>query len=81
MAIKQEEIHKLLKEGFPDADIEINDLAGDDNHYAAKIKSSKFKGKTRVQQHQMVYASLKGKMGNELHALALTTEEKQYDKC
>jgi stress-induced morphogen len=76
MAIKQEEIHKLLKEGFPDADIEINDLAGDDNHYAAKIKSSKFKGKSRVQQHQMVYASLKGKMGNELHALALTTEEK-----
>ena len=76
MAIKQEEIHKFLKEGFPDADIEINDLAGDDNHYAAKIKSSKFKGKTRVQQHQMVYASLKGKMGNELHALALTTEEK-----
>ena len=76
MAIKQEQIHKLLKEGFPDADIEINDLAGDDNHYAAKIKSSKFKGKTRVQQHQMVYASLKGKMGNELHALALTTEEK-----
>jgi stress-induced morphogen len=76
MAIKQEEIYKLLKEGFPDADIEINDLAGDDNHYAAKIKSSKFKGKTRVQQHQMVYASLKGKMGNELHALALTTEEK-----
>ena len=76
MAIKQEEIDKLLKEGFPDADIEINDLAGDDNHYAAKIKSSKFKGKTRVQQHQMVYASLKGKMGNELHALALTTEEK-----
>ncbi len=75
MAIKQEEIHKLLKEGFPDADIEINDLAGDDNHYAAKIRSSKFKGKTRVQQHQMVYASLKGKMGNELHALALTTEE------
>jgi len=76
MAIKQDEIHKLLKEGFPDADIEINDLAGDDNHYSAKIKSSKFKGMTRVQQHQMVYASLKGKMGNELHALALTTEEK-----
>ena len=76
MAIKQEEIHKLLKEGFPDADIEIGDLAGDDNHFAAKIKSSRFKGKTRVQQHQMVYASLKGKMGNELHALALTTEEK-----
>jgi stress-induced morphogen len=76
MAIKEEEIHKLLKEGFPDADIVISDLAGDDNHFAAMIKSSKFKGKTRVQQHQMVYASLKGKMGNELHALALTTEEK-----
>ena len=76
MAIKQEEIHKLLKEGFPDADIDIDDVAGDDNHYAAQINSSKFKGKTRVQQHQMVYASLKGKMGNELHALALTTEEK-----
>jgi stress-induced morphogen len=76
MTIKEEEIHKLLKEGFPDAEIEISDLAGDDNHFAAKIKSSKFKGKTRVQQHQMVYASLKGKMGNELHALALTTEEK-----
>ena len=76
MAIKQEEIEKLLKEGFPDADIEIQDLAGDDNHFSAKIISSAFKGKSRVQQHQMVYNSLKGKMGNELHALALTTEEK-----
>ena len=76
MAIKQEEIENLLKEGFPDSDIEIQDLAGDDNHFSAKIKSSSFKGKSRVQQHQMVYNSLKGKMGNELHALALTTEEK-----
>ena len=76
MAIKQEEIERLLKEGFPDADIEIQDLAGDDNHFSAKIKSSSLKGKSRVQQHQMVYNSLKGKMGNELHALALTTEEK-----
>jgi len=76
MAIKQEEIEKLLKEGFPDSEIEIQDLAGDDNHFSAKIKSSSFKGKSRVQQHQMVYNSLKGKMGNELHALALTTEEK-----
>ena len=76
MAIKQEEIEMLLKEGFPDAEIEIQDLAGDDNHFAAKIKSSQFKGKNKVQQHQMVYSSLKGKMGNELHALALTTEEK-----
>ena len=63
MAIKQAEIEKLLKEGFPDADIEIQDLAGDDNHFSAKIKSSQFKGKNRVQQHQMVYKALKGKMG------------------
>ena len=76
MAIKQEEIEKLLKEGFPDAEIEIQDLVGDDNHFSAKIRSSQFKGKNKVQQHQMVYSSLKGKMGNELHALALTTEEK-----
>ena len=76
MTIQQEEIEKLLKEGFPDAEIEIQDLAGDDNHFAAKIRSSQFKGKNKVQQHQMVYSSLKGKMGNELHALALTTEEK-----
>ena len=76
MAIKQQEIEQLLKEGFPDADIQIQDLAGDDNHFSAKIISSAFKGKSRVQQHQMVYNSLKGKMGTDLHALALTTEEK-----
>ena len=76
MAIKQQEIEQLLKEGFPDADIQIQDLAGDDNHFSAKIISSDFKGKSRVQQHQMVYSSLKGKMGSDLHALALTTEEK-----
>jgi len=76
MAIKQEEIEQLLKEGFPDADVQIQDLAGDDNHFSAKIISSAFKGKSRVQQHQMVYSSLKGKMGTDLHALALTTEEK-----
>ena len=76
MAIKQEEIEQLLKEGFPDADIQIQDLAGDDNHFSAKIVSSAFKGKSRVQQHQMVYSSLKGKMGTDLHALALTTKEK-----
>ena len=76
MAIKQKEIEQLLKEGFPDADIQIQDLAGDDNHFSAKIVSSAFKGKSRVQQHQMVYSSLKGKMGTDLHALALTTEEK-----
>ena len=76
MPIKQQEIEVLLKEGFPDADIEIQDLAGDDNHFSAKIVSSAFKGKSRVKQHQMVYSSLKGKMGTDLHALALTTEEK-----
>ena len=76
MAIKQQEIEQLLKEGFPDADIQIQDLAGDDNHFSAKIVSSAFKVKSRVQQHQMVYSSLKGKMGTDLHALALTTEEK-----
>ena len=76
MAIKQVEIEILLKEGFPDAEIYVQDLASDDNHFSAKIKSAKFKGKSRVQQHQMVYNALKGKMGNELHALALTTEEK-----
>ena len=76
MAIKQEEIEQLLKVGFPDADIQSQDLAGDDNHFSAKIVSSAFKGKNRVQQHQMVYSSLKGKMGTDLHALALTTEEK-----
>lgn len=76
MAIKQVEIEILLKEGFPDADIYVQDLAGDDNHFSAKIKSAQFKGKSRVQQHQMEYNALKGKMGNELHALALTTEEK-----
>ena len=76
MAIKQQEIEQLLKEGFPDAEIQIQDLAGDDNHFSAKIISSAFKGKSRVQQHQMVYSSLKGKMGTDLHALELTTEEK-----
>ncbi len=76
MAIKQEEIELLLREGFPEANIEIKDLAGDDNHFSAIIKSSQFKGKNRIQQHQMVYKALKGKMGNELHALELITEEK-----
>ena len=76
MAIKQAEIENLLKEGFPDADIEIQDLAGDDNHFSAKIRSSKFKGKNRVQKHQMVYKCLNGKMGAELPALALITKEK-----
>jgi stress-induced morphogen len=68
------EIERLIKASFPDARVEIRDLAGDGDHYAATITSAAFKGKSRVQQHQMVYAALKGRMGGELHALALTTQ-------
>jgi stress-induced morphogen len=73
MAMAAAEIERFIKEALPDASVEIRDLAGDGNHYAATIMSAAFKGKSRVQQHQMVYASLKGRMGGELHALALTT--------
>jgi stress-induced morphogen len=73
MAMNASEIEAMIKEAFPDANVEIQDLAGDGNHYAATVASSAFQGKSRVQQHQMVYAALKGKMGGELHALALTT--------
>ena len=76
MALPVEEIKKLIKESFPDASIEIKDLMGDSNHYAATIKSSKFKNLSKIEQHKLVYKSLKGKMGNELHALSLTTKEK-----
>ena len=69
------EIEKHIKEAIPDASIEIQDLAGDNNHYSAIITSSQFKGKTKIEQHKMVYNSLKGKMGNELHALAIKTKE------
>lgn len=68
------EIESLLRESFPDAKIDIKDLAGDNDHFQATIISQKFAGKTRVQQHQMVYQALQGKMGAELHALALKTE-------
>jgi stress-induced morphogen len=68
------EIERLIKASFPDARVEIRDLAGDGDHYAATITSAAFKGKSRVQQHQMVYAALKGNMGGQLHALALTTQ-------
>ncbi len=71
-----EEIEKLIKETFPDAIVKIEDLAGDGNHYSAMVISSQFQGKSKIEQHKMVYKSLKGKMGNELHALALTTKEK-----
>jgi len=75
MAMDSAEIERLIKEKFPDAQIEIRDLAGDGDHYAAHVVSSAFKGKTRVQQHQMVYEALGGRMGGVLHALALTTAE------
>jgi stress-induced morphogen len=73
MAIDAETIEKLIKEGLPDARVSIEDLRGDGDHYAALVVSSAFKGKSRVQQHQMVYQALKGRVGNELHALALQT--------
>ena len=76
MAMQLKEIEVLIKESFPDARIESQDLAGDGNHYSATVISSKFVGKTKIQQHKMVYDSLRGKMGNELHALALKTKEK-----
>ena len=67
------DIERLIKEKFPDAAIELKDLAGDNDHWAAHVVSDAFKGKSRVQQHQMVYAALQGKMGTELHALAIQT--------
>ena len=67
------DIERLIKEALPDAKVTIQDLAGDGDHYAAEVISEAFRGKTRVQQHQMVYAALKGRMGGELHALALQT--------
>lgn len=77
MAMKQEDIHAMIVAALPDADIEIKDLAGDGDHYAATVKSSAFAGKSRVQQHQLVYTALGGRMGGELHALALTTLVKE----
>ncbi|WP_068085595.1 BolA family protein [Polycladidibacter stylochi] len=73
MAMDAGEIQTLIKEALPDAHVEIRDLAGDGDHFAAVVVSKEFSGKTRVQQHQLVYQALKGKMGDELHALALQT--------
>jgi stress-induced morphogen len=73
MAMQASDIERLIKESLPDAVVKIQDLAGDGDHYSATVVSSAFKGKSRVQQHQLVYAALKGRMGGELHALALTT--------
>ncbi len=73
MPIDQTTLESLIKDAFPDAQIEIQDLAGDGDHYSAHITSKFFEGLSRVKQHQMVYNALKGKMGGELHALALQT--------
>ncbi len=73
MAMEATEIERLIKSALPDAVVEIRDLAGDGDHYAATVVSASFKGKTRVQQHQMVYTALQGQMGGQLHALALQT--------
>ena len=73
MAMEAAEIERLIKSAIPDATVEIRDLAGDGDHYAATVISETFRGKTRVQQHKMVYDALGGQMGGELHALALQT--------
>ncbi|BCP54308.1 MULTISPECIES: BolA family protein [Kaistia] len=73
MAMDARDIEALIKEALPDATVTIRDLAGDGDHYAAEVVSESFRGKNRVQQHQMIYAALKGNMGGVLHALALQT--------
>lgn len=73
MAMDAATIEKLIREGLPGAEVRIEDLRGDGEHYAAYVKAEEFRGKSRVQQHQLVYQALKGKMGGELHALALQT--------
>ena len=73
MAMAAANIEQMIKDALPDAEVTINDLAGDGDHYAAHVISKEFAGKSRVQQHQLVYQALKGRMGNELHALALQT--------
>jgi stress-induced morphogen len=73
MAMDANEIERLIKAKIPDADVTIRDLAGDGDHYAATVLAGSFRGKSRVQQHQMVYEALKGQMGGQLHALALQT--------
>ncbi len=77
MPMNAGDIERLIRESLPDATVKIEDLRGDGDHYAAHIVSASFKGKTRVQQHQMVYQALKGRMGGQLHALALQTAAPQ----
>ena len=74
MSMTKEEIISHIKESLPDAIITIDDLRGDENHYSATIISKSFKGKSKIEQHKMVYNSLKGKMGSQLHALMLKTK-------
>ena len=74
MAMESGEIVRLIQESIPDADVRIDDLKGDGEHYAAHVLSASFRGKSRIQQHQMVYKALKGRMGDQLHALALKTD-------
>lgn len=76
MAMDATEIERMIKEALPDAEVRIEDLAGDGEHYAAHVASTAFAGLTRVRQHQMIYDALKGRMGGELHALALRTSAK-----
>ncbi|MCB1562675.1 MAG: BolA family transcriptional regulator [Alphaproteobacteria bacterium] len=73
MGMDAKEIETLILDALPDAQVRIEDLRGDGDHYAAYVASPSFAGKTRVQQHQMVYAALRGKMGDALHALAIQT--------
>ncbi|MCY4230454.1 MAG: BolA family transcriptional regulator [Alphaproteobacteria bacterium] len=73
MPMQAEEIERMIREALPDAEVAIEDLAGDGDHYAARVVSEAFRGKSRVQQHQIVYKALQGRMGGELHALALHT--------
>ena len=80
MAMDLKEIEKLTKESLPDSLVVIQDLAGDGNHYSATVTSSVFNGKSKIEQHRIVYTALKGKMGNELHALAIKTKEKNGSK-
>lgn len=81
MAMAAAEIEALIREGIPDAQVEITDLAGDGDHYAARVLSESFRGLPRVRQHQAVYAALQGRMGGVLHALQLTTGVPQGEKA
>lgn len=80
MAMDAREIERLIKEALPDAEVTITDLAGDGDHYAANVVSAAFRGKSRVEQHKMVYDALQGRMGDALHALALQTSPPPEDE-